>query len=123
MSRTLSWLKREDGINLETPQQKRASSRVEARISWFSLSCGRKCGVPLELRQGPQVTTCVASGIFSLHAICECPLRITLESVPGPRSSSGAEAQTSGFLSSADMELSVPMQFGKGSQASSLKEM
>ena len=34
MSRTLSRLKREDGISLETPQQKGASSCVEWRISW-----------------------------------------------------------------------------------------
>ena len=51
--------------------------------------------------------------------ICERPLGITLQSVPGPRSSSGAEAGTSGFLSSADMELAVPMLFEKGSQVSS----
>ena len=110
-------------VFLERPQRRRTSSCIEGRNSWFSSSCGRKRRVPLEFRQGPQATTHVASGIFSLHAICERPLRITLESVPGPRSSSGAEARTSGFLSSADMELSVPMQFEKGSQASSLKEM
>ena len=36
VSRTLSRLKREGGISLEKSQQKRASSRVEGRISWFS---------------------------------------------------------------------------------------
>ena len=39
--------------------------------------------------------------------------------MPGPKSSSGAEAGTSGFLSSADMDLRVPMEFPQGSQASS----
>ena len=38
-------------------------------------------------------------------------------SVPGPRSSSGAEAATSSFLSSADMDLKDPMEFQQGSQA------
>ena len=36
-----------------------------------------------------------------------------------PKSSSGAKAATSGFLSSADMDLRVPMEFQQGSQASS----
>ena len=59
----------------------------------------------------------------SLHVICERPLGITLQSMPGPRSTTGAEAGTSGFLSSTDMELGVPMQFEKGSQVSSHVEM
>ena len=42
-------------------QQKRASSAVEGRISWFFSSCGRKFGVPLELRCGPQGPDLVAS--------------------------------------------------------------
>ena len=44
--------------------------------------------VPLELRQGHQVPSRVASGKASLHASCEGPLRIPLQSVPGPRPSS-----------------------------------
>ena len=36
MSSTLSRLKREGGISLETLQQKGASSHVEGRISWVS---------------------------------------------------------------------------------------
>ena len=36
MSRTLSRVKREAGISLEMPQWKRASSRIEGRISWCS---------------------------------------------------------------------------------------
>ena len=54
---------------------------------------------------------CVASGMSSLHVSHELPLGIPLKSVLGPRSSSGAEARTSGFLSSADMDLGVPMEF------------
>ena len=44
---------------------------------------------------------------------------IPLQSLPGLRSSSGAEARTSGFLSSAGMDLRVPLEFPQGSQASS----
>ena len=47
------------------------------------------------------------------------PLGIPLQSVPVHRSSSGVEAGTSGLLSSADMDLRVPMEFQQGSQASS----
>ena len=53
---------------------------------------------------------------------CEGSLLIPLQSVPGPRSSSGVEARTSGFFSSTDMDLGVPMEFQQGSQASSLVE-
>ena len=47
------------------------------------------------------------------------PLGIPLLLLPWPRSSSGVEAGTSGFFSSADMELAVPLEFTQGSQVSS----
>ena len=47
---------------------------------------------------------------------------IPLQSLPGPRSSSGVEAKTSGFLSLADMDLRVPLGFPQESKASSLLE-
>ena len=50
---------------------------------------------------------------------CEGPLGISLPLDPGPRSSSGAKAGTSGFLSSADMDLRVPKEFQHGSQFTS----
>ena len=56
------------------------------------------------------------------HAICKGPLGIPLQSVQDPRYLSGAEAGTSGFLSSADMELGLPVEFQQGSQASSCVE-
>ena len=114
MSRTLSRLKREGGMSLKTPQQKRASSRVEGRISWFFSSSGRKLEVPLEIRRGAQGPAHVASGKCSVHANCEGPLRIPLQSVSVPKSSSGAKAATSGFLSSADMDLGFLWSFCKG---------
>ena len=61
----------------------------------------------------------VASGKSSLHACCEGPLRIPFQAVLGPKSSSGAEPGSSGFLSSSDMVLRVPMEFPQESQASS----
>ena len=59
----------------------------------------------------------MASGKSSLHASWEVVLGIPLQSVPGPGSSSGAEATASGFLFSADMDVGVPMEFPQGSQA------
>ena len=102
-------LRREGGISLETPQWKRISSRIEGKISWFFSSCGIKIGIPLELRWGPQGPARGASGKCSLQASHEVPRRIPLQSLPGPRSSSGVEAGNSGFLSRADMDLRVPL--------------
>ena len=61
-------------------------------------SCGlRKVQSPYELRQASWDSSPVGAG---------------------PRSSSGVEARTSGFLSSADMDLGVPpMELKQGSQA------
>ena len=122
MSRNLSSLKKERGISLETLQRKRDSSRLEGRISWFFSSCGRKLGVPLELRWGTQGPASVASGHSSLHVSWEGTLGIPLQLLPGLRSSSGDEAATSGFLSLADMDLEVPMEFPERNQASSCVE-
>ena len=122
MSRTLSRHKSEGGISLEMPQQKRASSRFERRISWFFSSGGSNLGVPVELQWGPQGSACVASGNSSLHEICEGPLEIPLQVMQGPMSSSQVEAGTSGFLSRADMDLGLPMEFQHGCQALSLSE-
>ena len=70
VSRTLSRLKKEGRISLESPQRKRASFRVEGRIFLFFSSCGSKPGVPLELWQGPQGPARGDSGKPSLHASC-----------------------------------------------------
>ena len=75
---------------------KRASSRIEGRISWFFTSCGRKFGVPIELLWGSKGPACVASGESSLHEIFEGPLRIPLQSVLGPMSSSGLRSEPEG---------------------------
>ena len=54
---------------LEALQEKRASSRIEGGISFIS-SCDWKLRVPLKLRQGPQGTSCVASGKSGLLSSC-----------------------------------------------------
>ena len=118
VSRTLSRLKSKVR-SLSMPQQKRDSSRVEGRISWFFTSCGRKFGVPIELLWGSKGPACVASGESSLHEICEGPLRIPLQSLQGSGTSSRVQTGTSGLISSADMDLGVPLEFPQGSQASS----
>ena len=106
----------------QMPIRKRASSSGEGRISCFSLGCGSKLGFPLELWLGPQGPARGASGKSKLHACCKLPLVIPLQSLPRPRSSSEVEAGTSGFLSSTDMDLRVPLEFPQWSQASSRVE-
>ena len=50
--------------------------------------------VPVELRLGPQGPTDVASRNTSLHTSCEGPLGISVQSVSGPRYSSGTAARS-----------------------------
>ena len=54
----------------------------ENHVDFFELQ-----QVPLELRQGHQGPTLVASGKASLHAGCEGTLGIHLQSVLGPKTS------------------------------------
>ena len=105
MSRTLLRLKRERGISLEMPQRKGVSSRDEGRISLFFSSCGRKLEVPLEIRQGaldllmlPQESAESMRVVRGLSGFVSSQMSV-------PRSSSGAKAENSAFLSSADMDL------------------
>ena len=76
-----------------------------------------KLGVPLELRRDLKPAR-VASGKSSLHSSCEGPLGTPLQSVQGHTASSRVEARTSGFLSSSDMDLGVPMKFQQESHVS-----
>ena len=64
----------------------------------------------------------MASGKASLHANCEGPFGIPLQSVLGPKTSCGVEAGTGDFLSCADMDLGVPLYSPLGSQGSSRVE-
>ena len=121
MSRTLLRLKREGGISLETSQWKKSSSRIEERISWLFPSCSKKLGVPLQLRWRPQGTALVSQE----SPVC---MRVT-RGLSGFlfRQSRGlgphrAEAATSDFLSRANIDLGVPMEFPQGSLSSSRVE-
>ena len=117
MSRTLSGIRREGRIFLETPQWKRASARFEGRIFWIFSSCGR---IPLKLRRGPEGSAQGASGRSRLHASHEGHFGIPLQSLMGLTFSSGVEAGNSGFLSRADMDLRVPLGHPQWSKALSL---
>ena len=96
VSRTLSRLKREGGISLETPQGKEASSRIEGRISWFYSSWDKEIGVPFELQQGPLGTHSCCLRKASLHVNCEGPhtvlSRINVQLRHGPSAEATAPA-------------------------------
>ena len=80
MSSTLSSSKRKRGLSLETLQHKRASSRVQGRISWVVWNCGGKLRVPLEWcvdlgdplvsPQGSQIPFGVARGTLGYLGHC-----------------------------------------------------
>ena len=63
--------------------------------------------------------------LWELQSPCKLkgPLRIPLQSVPDPRSSSGAEARTSGFLSSVDVDLGFLWSFKRASGLVSCGDM
>ena len=65
----------------------------------------------------------MSSGKSSLHVSFQGPLGILLQSLLGLKSSFVIEAGISGFLSSADMDLGVPLEFPQGSQSSSRVEI
>ena len=81
-------------ISFEMPQRKWTSSRLEGESPGFT----RVTAGPSQGTMGTSGTHRVSSGEASLHTSCEGLLGIPLQSVPGPRSSSGTEATTSGFL-------------------------
>ena len=79
MSSTVSNLKREHGISLDTLQPERASSHNDGGTPWFFLSCARS----LELQQGTQGNSRVSSGKSNLHSSCDGELGIALKSLQG----------------------------------------
>ena len=82
-------------ISLETPQQKRASSRLEGRTSWFLSSCGRCSRVTTGssgtrsggLRKGQSPCEFLRALLGFLSRRCRC-LRPCVEWVPEPEDSS-----------------------------------
>ena len=119
VSSTLLHFRRESGICLETLLWNWASSRVEGRISWFFSSCGRKLGVPLKLRWGPQGPAHVASEKLGLFSSCEGHVGIPLKSLPVNRAVSRVQSGNSVFLSGSDRDLGLFIKVQLGSQASS----
>ena len=99
MSKTHPRLKSEGGNSLKTPQRKRASSRVEGRISWFFSSCSSEHGVPLDLQRGPEESA--LGGLRNVQSPCELRQASrdssTLAAGFEVRSSSGVDARTSVF--------------------------
>ena len=79
MSSTVSTFKGERGIALEMLHWKKASSRDDRGTSWFFSSCS---GI-LELRQGTEGASHVASGKSNLPSSCEGELGIALKSLQG----------------------------------------
>ena len=116
MSSTLTCFKRERGVSLETLLWKSASSRVEGIISWFFSSCGRKRGVPLEFRRGPQGPVRVALEKSGLFLSCEGHVEIPLESLAMNRAVSRIQSGNSVFLYSEDRDLGLPISVQLGSQ-------
>ena len=70
VSRTLSRLKREGGTSLEMSQWKRASCRIEGRISWFSRVAAANLGSLSSYYRDFRDPPIGASGTSSLHARC-----------------------------------------------------
>ena len=69
--------------------------------------------------QGPQGTSCVASGKSDLLSSCECHLGILVVLLQGNWASSRLETGNSGLLSSCNRDLRVSIEFQQGSQAMS----
>ena len=106
----LSRYHRGKGPHLALRGESPGFSQVAAGSLAFLSSYYGDLSDPLVFPQESQVSMQVERGLSGFIII----------QVLGPRSSSGVEAGTSGFLSSADMDLGVPLEFQQGSQASSL---
>ena len=106
-----------DVISLET----RRLSGNGPHLAWRAEPTGfsRVAAGALDLRRGPQGPALVASGRASPHASCSGPLGIPLPSILGSKTLCGVRAETSGFLSSADMDLGVFLESPQRSQSSS----
>ena len=90
---------------------------IEGRITWYFLSCGGKLGVPLELRRVLRDCSCCLREVRSLFELRGAG-RDSSRVGAGARASCRVEAGNSGFLSSSDMDLGVPMEIPLGSQTS-----
>ena len=92
-------------------RKRRASSRDDGGISWFSSSCGTTCGVSLELQWRTQEASRVAPGKSSLHSSCKEELGIALESWQGNQASRLVEERISSSFSSCRRKPCIPSTF------------
>ena len=113
-------------INLETPQRKWASSRVEGRTSWIFLSCGRCSRLTtgtsgtrsggLRKGQSPSELLGVLSGFLSGRC---WGLRSCVESVPEPEDSSPVLTWILGYFWSLLRGVSLRLEWGHAPALSS----
>ena len=115
-----------DVINLETPQRKRASSRLEGRTSWIFSSCGRCSRITMGtsgtrsggLRKGQ--SPCELLGGLSGFLSRRCRgLRRCVESVPEPEDSSPVLTWILGYFWSLRRGVSPRVEWGHARALSS----
>ena len=108
-----------DVINLETPQRKRASSRLEGRTSWIFSSCGR-CSLLTTRTSGTRSgglrkgqSPCELLGGLSGFLSRRCRgLRSCVEQVPEPEDSSPVLAWIWGYFWSLPSGVSPRLEWG-----------
>ena len=113
-------------ISLETPQEKKASSRLEGRTSWIFSSCGRcsrfTTGTPGTrsggLRKGQ--SQCELLGVLSGFLSRRCQdLRPCVDSVPEPEDSSPVPTGILGYFWSLPSGVSPRLAWGHARALSS----
>ena len=113
-------------ISLETPQRKRASSRLEGRTSWFLSSCGRCSRVTTGssgtrsggLRKGQ--SPCELLGVLSGFLSRRCwGLRSCVESVSEPEDSYPVPTWILGYFWSLPRGVSPRLEWGHARALSS----
>ena len=113
-------------ISLETPQQKRASSRLEGRTSWFLSSCGR-CSRLTTGTSGPRSgglrkgqSPCELLGVLSGFLSRRCwGLRSCVESVSEPEDSYPVPTWILGYFWSLPRGVSPRLEWGHARALSS----
>ena len=108
------------------PQGSQVSIRVVRGLLGYLSSQCRGIGPHHKLRQEPQCFSPVLTRILGTYGVstgesglltsCVGYLRISLDSLQGNTDSSRVEVGNSGFLSSSDSDLGVPMEIQLGSQ-------
>ena len=113
-------------ISLETPQRKRASSRLEGRTSWIFSSCGRCSRLTTGtsatrsggLRKG-QSPSELLGGLSGLLFLRSRGIRSCVESVPEPEDSSPVLTWILGYFWSLPTGVSPRLEWGHADALSS----